>query len=230
MKKNPLHVAWPKVPMLLLDASGPTTYVGLLEGQRWMAFYPSKTPALESLFLGVHHCLQQSDLSLEAVKGFLYCEGPGSILGLRLSVMALKTWRLLPPWQDSRLYAYRRLNIAAALHMRTSSLKTFSLIADFKHGSWHCLKVSEPDAVADTPITVVKTDALQHLSLPCYYLRQRSHMLPPIETIPIDYTLEKLPEILRDQRLFRRLNAPETYQTQTAVYQRWKPQRHQRPT
>ena len=215
---------------LLLDASGPVTHVGLLHHNQWLALYGSETPALESLFQGVVQCLREAALSLDAVKGFIYCDGPGSTLGLRLSAMALKTWRSLPQWQETPVYTYHRLNFAAALVSAKPDLTyPFNLITEFRQGSWHCLTIQSADTLANTSIKVLEFEDLNPLSGTFWHLPQRNLDPPPVDRQLLNYTIQPLPELLTQFDLLQRVNMPEPFSQEQPQYQRWTAQRHKTP-
>lgn len=215
---------------LLLDASGPMTHVGLLRHQQWLALYESEAPALESLFQGVDQCLKEAGLSLDAVKGFIYCDGPGSTLGLRLSAMALKTWRSLPQWQDTPLYTYHRLHFAATLLFTQPNLKyPINLITEFRKGYWHCLTIEDPDTLANTSIKVLGSEDLKPLSGVFWHLPQRNLDPPPVNRQLLNYAIQLLPKRLTQFDLLRRVKMPEPFAKEQPEYRLWTAQRHKNP-
>ena len=46
---------------------------------------------------GVFECLDELGADIGSVRAFAFCEGPGSILGIRTSAMALRAWNVLRP-------------------------------------------------------------------------------------------------------------------------------------
>src|ERR1700691_4097426 len=79
-----------QAPLLLLDAAGSRVHVG---------FFPSQDPAVArwsatdgeagvALFQGVG----APGVAPIAVRAFAFCEAPGSILGIRTTAMAIRTW------------------------------------------------------------------------------------------------------------------------------------------
>ena len=99
--------------LLLLDASTSVVQVGILYKGNWLAFCENKNESLNAIFIDTAKCLKKAQISMSQINGFLICEGPGSVLGLRLIIMAIKTWQsvLLP--HPSKVYLYRNLEIAA---------------------------------------------------------------------------------------------------------------------
>ena len=91
--------------LLVLDASHPDVFVGLMQAGRWIAIEHDKAPALDSIFSLSERCLNAAELGISEVSGFIHCAGPGSMLGIRLSAMAIKTWRALAP-QTSPIFLH----------------------------------------------------------------------------------------------------------------------------
>jgi hypothetical protein len=53
--------------------------------------------------VGIFECIDLLDVDLGRVRAFAFCEGPGSILGIRTSAMALRMWGVLEPRPHVRL-------------------------------------------------------------------------------------------------------------------------------
>ena len=111
----PASSSSPPLPALVIDASGPSVCVGLLADDRnWLAHTEAPGAALECLFPAVEATLNTAQLRFEQLRSFIYCEGPGSVLGLRLCAMAIETWSRLYP-TAAQLYSYNSLQLCAAL-------------------------------------------------------------------------------------------------------------------
>ena len=213
---------------LFLDASGPTTHVGLLHKRQWAARYAAETSTLEALFAGVSYCLKQSKRSLEDVESFIYCDGPGSTLGLRLTLIALKTWRTLPQWTSAPLYAYHRLHIAAAIAIaQRAAIPPFHLITESRQKCWHCLKVVAPNDIATSPLSTLSSNDLTSLQGSIFYLPQRKLAQSlTIKAQRLNYDLDGLSELWGDSALFRSITVPKLSAETPVTYQHWHPERH----
>ena len=83
---------------LVIDGSGSAVFTGLLDADnQWLAKVEANGAPLEELFPAMEVALTESGLSLADIDSYIYCEGPGSVLGLRLCAMAIKTWSRLYP-------------------------------------------------------------------------------------------------------------------------------------
>ena len=80
-------------PLLLIDAASARIQVGILgagEPPRWSS-------RQEEAGIGIFECLDELGDEMDSVRSFAFCEGPGSILGIRTSAMALRIWNVLMP-------------------------------------------------------------------------------------------------------------------------------------
>src|SRR3954469_18613927 len=80
-------------PLLLIDAASTRIQVGLLDsasGAKWAALDAEAG-------IAIFQAVEQLAVDLSAVRAFVFCEGPGSILGVRTAAMAIRTWQMLSP-------------------------------------------------------------------------------------------------------------------------------------
>src|SRR3954468_553528 len=80
-------------PVLVLDAASTPIQAGWLErsvGSRW------QTSSLEA-GIGGFTAVETLKVDVNQAGAFVFCEGPGSILGIRTVAMAIRTWCLLRP-------------------------------------------------------------------------------------------------------------------------------------
>ncbi len=210
-------------PLLFLDASSVTVQAGLWRDGAWLAYRSAEAPALESIFVLVKDCLDDAGICMEAVKGFLHCAGPGSVLGIRLAAMAIRTWRALPDWQDAPVYACRSLPLVAALIRHTREPKAdFHLIAESRQSRWNHLASTAPEAIEE-----IEPEALDALKPPIYHLRQRKAWHePPPAAVAITADLHACPELITAPGLFTPTEAPDLYQVNAPAFKTWTPERH----
>ena len=200
---------------LLLDASFPQCLCGVLKGDgQWIAVHKGQTGALKDLHNGIRLCLEQAGILLEDVSGFLYCEGPGSILGLRLAAMMLRTWRSIPSLSAKPLFAWRSGPLAAEIH----GGKDVLVASISRQGCW-CIWDREGGW------REVKTEALQAFrERDCLLLPQRKSWEPPpafFKTISENPLLPHPNQLLND-RLLCPMETPDVFVVRPAGYQTWK--------
>lgn len=215
----------PARPALLLDGSGTCFFSGVLgHDGKWLAFNNAAEPPLESLFASVDHVLEEAGVELDAVKSFIYCAGPGSILGLRLCAMAIETWMRLHP-APGGLYAYNSLQLAAADQLRQSeSTEDALLISDWKKGTWNGLKISSGKLQTVAP---VGSDELAGWRGRLYHLPARKGwQKPPEKAIELSYNPESLPALLDTPGLIQQTEGVTLYQSGLNTFQKWTAERH----
>lgn len=210
-------------PTLVLDCSTTRTQLGLLEHGDWLAFMETEGEALESIFCGLSELLRQSQRQLRDLSGVAIGIGPGSILGLRLALMALQTWRKLPELQHWLCYEFYGLHLQAQL-LATQGHQDFHLISDFRGSSWHLLTVAHGSA---EDLQIAGSSTIEKLVGKIYYSptgRGRQAM-PEIDHEAALFSLASLPEIApRDWA--RQTAQPQLYLPSPPVFKKWDAQPH----
>jgi tRNA threonylcarbamoyladenosine biosynthesis protein TsaB len=213
---------------LVIDASHPACFAGMLDGSdRWLAKRAAEGPALESLFPVIEGILSESSCAIEQVKRFIFCEGPGSTLGLRLAAMALKTWRALQPTPPS-LLGYNSLEFAAACLLQDQAdLKNALLVADWKKDAWNALKIENGKTAA---IQVITQSELDGAKAPVFHLPQRKGwQAPPANATTLTYEPKRLCEVLNHPGLLHVIEEPIPHASAPPNFQKWTPDRHRAP-
>ncbi|MBC2596423.1 hypothetical protein H5P28_19310 [Ruficoccus amylovorans] len=207
---------------LYLDASSVSVQAGLWRKGCWLAYRSENSPALESIFTLVQGCLDDAAQPLDAVQGFVHCEGPGSVLGIRLAGMAIRSWLALPAWAGAEVLAFRSLDLTAALVAASRQPEgTFHVISEARQTCWNLLTVPGGDIVE------VEPEALDALAGPVFYLRQRkSWHTPPAGAEAIANDLSSHPELLASPGLLSPVEAPGLYRVNEPSYRTWTPERH----
>jgi tRNA threonylcarbamoyladenosine biosynthesis protein TsaB len=190
----------------------------------WLACSETGGAALESLFPTVEATLKAAQLSLADLRSFIYCEGPGSVLGLRLCAMAIETWSRLYP-QSAHYYAYNSLQLTAALICADApDLDNALLVSDWKKGAWNAvaIKDGQPGAteVADDAMITSWTGPLYHLP------QRKGWQKPPANATPVAYSPNRLPETWH---LPTPTKGVELYASGINVFKKWTPERHRAP-
>jgi tRNA threonylcarbamoyladenosine biosynthesis protein TsaB len=221
----------PKTPSqfsLVMDASNPACFTGVLDpNNQWLAHKSVEGPALETLFTEVEVVLQEAKIPLQGISRFIYCEGPGSTLGLRLAAMAIRTWRSLHH-ETLPCYAYNGLQLAAHCLLRDDpSLTEALLVADWKKDAWNAVTLQEGQVSACKPIN---NATLEDWKGSKYHLPQRKGwQAPPSETATLHYNPERLDEIMDAPGLLQPVNSPEPFASAPVNFQKWIPDRHRAP-
>lgn len=194
--------------VLILDASASTVQVGCVGpgGTRWES-------SNEEAGVAVFASVAKLGLDLASVSAFIFCEGPGSILGIRTTAAALRTWQVLGP---RPMWTYSSLALLAAAW--TGPEVTF--IADARRDSWHLWapqrglrRVATTSLPADTAFATPENFR---------------HWAPlPAGTRTVPYRLEALWDSARHADLLRAAPEPDAFLHEEPSYVTWEPKIHQ---
>jgi tRNA threonylcarbamoyladenosine biosynthesis protein TsaB len=197
-------------PLLLLDASSERIQAGLLsEGSaKWAS---RKTEA----GTGVFECLEELAVDLGAVGAFAYCEGPGSILGIRTTAVALRMWNVL---KARPTYSFQSLAVAAQGVGREDA----TLIADARRSLWHRYKlggVLERVSAPDLSGELLSPEGFRHWDA------------MPAGTSLVSYDLASLLALpaVAYADLFSADAEPDAFLHEEPSYVKWTPQIHRAP-
>lgn len=201
-------------PLLLLDTCSQVIHAGLGRGDS----HPIKWQRCEEeagagLFRTVETLLAAENLSIKALRGFVFCEGPGSVLGIRTAAMALRVWHVLNP---APMFAFQGLDLVA----RFLNQPELAVIADARRDSWHVARVGQ--AIQRVPAAELSGP----LVMPSGF-RHWSKL--PADTSEIPYDLAQMLAATIDQPLFRPVDAPDAFLHETPAYATWTPKVHQAP-
>ncbi len=210
--------------VLVLDAASTVVQAGLLRAGSAPLWHRAGGDAGQQVFALAARSLQEAGTALEAVGAFIYCDGPGSMLGTRTVAMALRTWQTL---QRRPAYAYHSLALAAAHEAARTPGSDFTLIADARRDAWHALTVSAGGATG--PLRRLAT-----AGLPAGELRTPEHFRawsqPPRPVTTCSYDLAALFSAAGNAALCRAVEAPDVFQHEAPAYRQWTPSVHQAPT
>lgn len=195
-------------PVLILDASASVVQVGLVgpHGAKWTS---SSDEAGVAVFSGV----EKLGVDLGAVTAFVFCEGPGSILGIRTTAVALRAWQVLQP---RPMHAYSSLALIAAAW----SGPAVTFIADARRDSWHVLEaVGTLRRVATNELPTGTEFATPES------FRHWSPLPPRTRTVP--YAIESLWNAAGNADLLRPASDPDAFLHEEPSYVTWEPKIHQ---
>lgn len=210
---------------LLIDVSGGSVFVGVLDSQdQWRARVSREGAPLENLFPAIETTLTAAGIDLSQIGGYLYCEGPGSVLGLRLCAMAIETWSRLYP-QSAQLQQYNSLQLCALVLLEDSpGLADALIIADWKKGAWNALRIRGGTA---GPTEVVDEVALAAWPGALYHLPQRKGwQSPPAGAQRIDYDPARIAGLRHHPALLQATHGVQLYNSGVNTFQKWSPTRH----
>lgn len=209
--------------VLVLDAASTVVQAGLLRAGSPPIWHRAEGDAGQLVFTLAARSLQEAGAGPEAAGAFIYCDGPGSMLGTRTVAMALRTWQALRP---RAAYAYHSLALAAVYEQARRPGRAFTLIADARRDSWHALTVA---AGGDSgPLQRLATAGLPAGEL-CTPEHFRAWTQPPRPVTTCNYDLAALFAAAEDTAICRAVVAPDVFQHEAPAYRQWTPAVHQAP-
>ncbi len=165
--------------------------------------------AIEGIFEAIDAVLKAARTALPDCAGFIFVEGPGSILGIRIAAMALRAWKALPAFSEKPVYAVGSLQLAAHLLLKKNpATRTFSVFADSRQNLWNDAIVNN-GAVPEI-FSEIRSENLNTLPEPRFRITQRALGEPP--ATHENFTpalLETFPEILATPGLLRLETSPD---------------------
>ena len=209
---------------LLIDAAGPVSVIGLIEGNVWRECVRSEGDFLEGLEPTIQELLSISGLALPDLSGVLYGSGPGSTLGLRLAAIFIRTLLGIPSLNHWSCFQYHNLELAISALKKNPSEHPAEAVAPWRRDRLHYSKwdtTSESFKNEDiTPQEAVAAN-LKGVSL------GRRHPGKSVDVDWRDYPIDKIPSILySNQRLLKRTLTPTPYSAEDPQFVQWNPKRH----
>jgi tRNA threonylcarbamoyladenosine biosynthesis protein TsaB len=193
-------------PALAIDAASSAIQVGVFRPDGTQAWKTSSDEAGVAVFQGVHAL----GVDLQDIAAFVYCDGPGSVLGIRTVAMALRTWRVLRP---RPIFAYCSLAVVAHALGR----EDVSVIVDARRDTWHCFRLGA--GLRRVPVTALGGE----LVMPQNF-RHWSTLPPNVETVT--YSLAELLPKVWEADLLQETDAPDAFLHEEPNYVTWTPQIH----
>jgi tRNA threonylcarbamoyladenosine biosynthesis protein TsaB len=195
-------------PVLLLDAASARTQVGWLEVDqaRWQS---SDAEAGVALFTAI----DQLQVNVAQAGAFVFCDGPGSILGIRTAAMALRTWTVLKP---RPVFSYTSLAVVSHALGRPDA----AIFVDARRETWHVYQMGLGPRRVTTPELPAVRVMPEHFR----------HWAPlPAGVTPAGYNLADLWPKVIDADLLRDAPSPDAFLSEEPSYVKWTPRIHRAP-
>ncbi|MFH1497485.1 MAG: peptidase M22 [Verrucomicrobiota bacterium] len=201
-------------PLLLIDTCSQVVHAGLArEAGTPIHWQTCEEEAGSGLFRAVEAVLAAEGQKIADMRGFVFCEGPGSVLGIRTAAVALRTWHVL---NDAPMFAFQGLDVVARFLNRPE----VSIIADARRDTWHVARLGQ--AITRVP----SAELSDELAMPAGF-RHWSKL--PATAARVPYDLGAMLAAIDDQPVFRPVDAPDAFLHETPAYATWSPQVHQAP-
>jgi tRNA threonylcarbamoyladenosine biosynthesis protein TsaB len=208
--------------ILVLDAASTRVQVGLLRAGEPAVWHQRDEESGTGLFAGTEIVLKEAGLGLDGLEAFVFCEGPGSLLGTRTVAMALRTWQTLRP---RPAYAYQSLAVAGRQEW-TRQPRDFAVIADARRETWHVQGVRADGSMSALQRVAATELPANELVTPENF---RAWAQPPRPAAVCRYELAVIFPSLGDGDFFRVVEAPDAFQHEAPDYKKWSAQVHSAP-
>ena len=214
--------------LLVLDAASTCVQAGLLRPGSPAIWRTVEAEAGTALFTCAEECLSEARLEISDIGAFVFCEGPGSMLGLRTVAMAIRTWQAIqtnpPP-----AYRYQSLTLLAHEIAAGSSPVPCAVVADARRESWHTVTIGSDRSIG--PLQRLSKIDLASFSGPIWQPRAfRSWSESPRSTSDCFCDVASLLAAHADIELFTHTDAPDAYQSSAPDYKKWSAQIHRAPS
>jgi tRNA threonylcarbamoyladenosine biosynthesis protein TsaB len=195
--------------VVVLDAASDLVQVGRLEPgapARWET-------SSEEAGVAIFRCFAALGLDVQQVDAWAYCDGPGSILGIRTAAMALRTWSV---GRRRAIFAYSGLAVVA----HALGQPDLGVIVDARRETWHHYEIGRG-------LSRVPTAQLAGRLVTPEHFRHWSALPADVGRVP--YALAQLLPKVWDADLLRPTDAPDAFLHEEPRYVTWTPQIHRAP-
>lgn len=195
--------------LLLLDAASGEVQVGWFQGDappRWAR-------SGEEAGTGLFRCLESLALNPTDAGAWAFCEGPGSILGVRTTAMAIRAWQVLA---TRPVYRYGSLDLVA----RSIGRPAATVIADARRETWHAQQLGQPlrrRPLSELTGELVMPEPFRHWSA------------RPAGATTTPYRPEEALARGMDEDLFKVTDEPDAFLHEEPAYKTWAPAVHRAP-
>jgi tRNA threonylcarbamoyladenosine biosynthesis protein TsaB len=213
--------------VLVLDPSTVHVQAGLLRADRPPVWNSGGDDSSIHLFVAVKNCLDAAGITPSQVGAYVFCDGPGSQLGIRTAAMALRTWQTLRR-TPAPVFAYRSL-VVAALHLAGSTSAPFAVVSDARRESWHAVRVAADGGVS--PVLRVGVGELAGWAEPLFTPHGfRAWAEPPRPAGVCPYDCGSFFAQLGGRPLLEQVGDAEPWLSSPTTYATWTGRRHSSTT
>jgi len=207
--------------LLLVDTASTTTQVGVLRNGKSAIWHKSTDEAGTAIFASTEIVLREAQATLECIQAFVYCEGPGSMLGVRTAAMTLRTWLVL---QARPAYSFQSLALAGIFAWSQSAAREFAVVADARRSTWHVQTVQGNGGLPPLRRLLATEMASGEYLMPENF---RSWAPPPHPVARCSYDLAVILPAIAGHELFQAASSPDAFQHAAPEYKKWEARIHQ---
>lgn len=205
-------------PCLVIDGSARSgVSVGILSAGRWLAESTVEQGALEATTDLAAAVLKQAGLSFRDIQSYAVCVGPGSILGVRVSAMAVRTWATV---YHRPIYVWESLTVLAQVALDQGQKAPFAVIAESRLKRWNYLEVNSEGQIL--PASELELEQVMARGLHLVVKTPSPYF--PTATV-VESAWKSLPQIF-ERKEFLRLEPKPDALNPAADYALWSGERH----
>ena len=210
-------------PCLVIDGSARSgVRVGVLADDRWVGQGVSDEGALEATFDCAERALAEAKLTLADIRAFAVCAGPGSVLGIRVSALAVRAWVVL---QARPIFVWESLSALAVAARSEGMPAPFVVAQESRLKRWNRIEVGPDGACSE--VAEVSADDLRAAALTIVSDSLAAPGLFPEHRI-IAQPWAQLPTLFAATDLLRAQDKPEALNPATD-FAAWSGERHRGP-
>lgn len=215
-----------ELPVLFLDAASPVVAVGLQisADPASASWRQTRGEAGVDLFREIENVLRDAPLKVADVRTVVFCEGPGSLLGVRLAAMALRTWDALPRTKPLRFLGFRSLALVAAQLLANGKQPPFHVISDARRSTWNLLTVAADGSFGDIRRWPAGDPLPQSETHATFHPQEFPNWQPfPLGAQAVPYPVANLTELAGRFSLLHSVDLPDAFLTELPDYKTWAP-------
>jgi tRNA threonylcarbamoyladenosine biosynthesis protein TsaB len=148
-----------------------------------------------------------------------FCDGPGSVLGVRLAAATLRSWRAAHP--ALALYSFHSLPLLAVVESKNNGA---TIIADARRDTWHAVRPDSPHMLLRLATAELAT--LGALATPDNF-RRWSALPEGVHPSCVAYSAASLLTSSPDEPFFAPASEPDAFMHEPPSYVAWTPHIHQ---
>lgn len=202
---------------LVIDASSQIVQAGVATKLGWGEISYSDSAALTGVFQTVQDLLNNLNIKISKIDAVFFCSGPGSTLGLRLTLAFIKTLQ----WEKKNqltLFSYNALDIAACMIKQKEQI----IQAPFRMG-WRVVRVSEKNSPIGKKHILESEDALKKYPDSLHFKDPRKKAPKIAQENIIDYDIKHVHGLTDLISVSTPKKELEVYNPKPPTFKKWSP-------
>lgn len=183
--------------VVFVDTTADCISACLVQGGRVTSAISKQGGALENLFVILKEIFDSAKISISEISAFGFCQGVGSILGIRTASATLSTFRAVNQksicftWDLLEVYSQILKDENSEFALICPSRKNFANICTFKNGEFSAQEIPSSE--------------IQNIALPKYFIEQRKSLDKNFEHLKrVSFDAEKIANFLMQNQNFAR--------------------------